>query len=65
MELKKSKEETVEDGVLRPVKLSRKELYKPPDADELNQLREAESLFHCNLLKMQVRERNVRASLSL
>ncbi|XP_048851490.1 nucleolar protein 6 isoform X2 [Brienomyrus brachyistius] len=57
MELKRSKkEETMEDGVLRPVKLSRKELYKPPDADELNQLREAESLFHCNLLKMQMEE---------
>ncbi|XP_061117793.1 nucleolar protein 6 isoform X2 [Conger conger] len=45
-----------EDGVLRPVKLSRGELYKPPTAEELNQLKEAEKLFHCSLLKMQMEE---------
>lgn len=38
-----------------PVKLSRSDLYRPPTAEELNQLKEAESLFHCSLLKMQVR----------
>ena len=43
------------DAVLRPVKLSRKDLYKPPTVEELNQLKEAESLFHCSLLKMQVK----------
>lgn len=43
-----------EDGVLRPLKLSKGELYKAPTVEELNQLKEAESLFHCSLLKMQV-----------
>lgn len=52
---KRGKPEVVQDGFLRPVKLSRGDLYKPPTADELNQLKEAESLFHCSLLKMQVR----------
>uniref|UniRef100_A0A4W5QFX3 Uncharacterized protein n=1 Tax=Hucho hucho TaxID=62062 RepID=A0A4W5QFX3_9TELE len=32
------------------------DLYKPPTAEELNQLKEAESLFHCSLLKMQMEE---------
>ncbi|KAJ8380561.1 hypothetical protein SKAU_G00013390 [Synaphobranchus kaupii] len=45
-----------EDGVMRPVKLSRGDLYKPPTAEELNQLKEAENLFHCSLLKMQMEE---------
>ncbi|XP_035234780.1 nucleolar protein 6 [Anguilla anguilla] len=45
-----------EDGVLRPVKMTRGELYKPPTAEELNQLKEAENLFHCSLLKMQMEE---------
>lgn len=44
-----------EEVVLHPVKLSRSDLYRPPSAEELNQLKEAESLFHCSLLKMQVR----------
>ncbi|XP_066568043.1 nucleolar protein 6 [Amia ocellicauda] len=48
--------EVLEDGVLRPVKLSRGELYKPPTTEELNTLRETESLFHCSLLKMQMEE---------
>lgn len=39
-----------------PVKLSRNDLYRPPTAEELNQLKEAESLFHCSLLKMQMEE---------
>lgn len=44
-----------EEVVYHPVKLSRSDLYRPPSAEELNQLKEAESLFHCSLLKMQVR----------
>lgn len=44
-----------EELVYHPVKLSRSDLYRPPTAEELNQLKEAESLFHCSLLKMQVR----------
>lgn len=44
-----------EEVVFHPVKMSRSDLYRPPTAEELNQLKEAESLFHCSLLKMQVR----------
>ncbi|KAM9392295.1 nucleolar protein 6 isoform 1-T1 [Pholidichthys leucotaenia] len=56
---KRSKPADTEDEegmVYRPVKLSRNDLYRPPTADELNQLKEAESLFHCSLLKMQMEE---------
>uniref|UniRef100_A0A8C4IVS4 Nucleolar protein 6 n=1 Tax=Dicentrarchus labrax TaxID=13489 RepID=A0A8C4IVS4_DICLA len=49
-------EEKEEDVVFHPVKLSRSDLYRPPSAEELNQLKEAESLFHCSLLKMQMEE---------
>ena len=54
---KRSKPEQSGDQevVYHPVKLSRNDLYRPPTAEELNQLKEAESLFHCSLLKMQVR----------
>uniref|UniRef100_A0A3Q1AQ75 Nucleolar protein 6 n=1 Tax=Amphiprion ocellaris TaxID=80972 RepID=A0A3Q1AQ75_AMPOC len=45
-----------EEVVYHPVKLSRNDLYRPPTAEELNQLKEAESLFHCSLLKMQMGE---------
>ncbi|XP_062310472.1 nucleolar protein 6 [Osmerus eperlanus] len=45
-----------EEGFVRPVKMSRGDLYRPPTAEELNQLKEAESLFHCSLLKMQMEE---------
>ncbi|XP_056275390.1 nucleolar protein 6-like [Pseudoliparis swirei] len=45
-----------EDEVYHPVKLSRSDLYRPPTAEELNQLKETESLFHCSLLKMQMEE---------
>ncbi|TNN67007.1 Nucleolar protein 6 [Liparis tanakae] len=45
-----------EDDVYHPVKLSRSDLYRPPTAEELNQLKETESLFHCSLLKMQMEE---------
>lgn len=51
---KKAKTSVTEDGVLHPLKLSKGELYKAPTVEELNQLKEAESLFHCSLLKMQV-----------
>lgn len=54
---KKSKlrEPPGEELVYHPVKMSRSDLYRPPTAEELNQLKETESLFHCSLLKMQVR----------
>ncbi|XP_059910266.1 nucleolar protein 6 [Gadus macrocephalus] len=52
----KPEDQGEQDAVLRPVKLSRTELYKPPTVEELNQLKEAESLFHCSLLKMQMEE---------
>lgn len=41
-------------GLLQPVKLSRAELYKEPTSEELNHLRETESLFHSSLLRLQV-----------
>ncbi|KAJ3604109.1 hypothetical protein NHX12_028850 [Muraenolepis orangiensis] len=53
-----------QEDVLRPVKLSRKDLYKAPTAEELNQLKEAESLFHCSLLKLQMEELLKEVSLS-
>uniref|UniRef100_A0A3B3HT41 Nucleolar protein 6 n=1 Tax=Oryzias latipes TaxID=8090 RepID=A0A3B3HT41_ORYLA len=54
---KRSKPEVPsEEIVYHPVKLSRNDLYRPPSAEELNQLKEAESLFHCSLLKMQMEE---------
>ncbi|XP_078530850.1 nucleolar protein 6 [Lissotriton helveticus] len=43
-------------GLLRPVKMSKAELYKPPTNEELNQLKETENLFHSNLLRMQIEE---------
>lgn len=52
---RKAKGTVSDDGVLRPVKLSKTELYKAPTVEELNQLKEAENLFHCSILKMQVR----------
>lgn len=45
-----------EEVKYHPVKLSRSDLYRPPTAEELKQLKEAESLFHCSLLKMQMEE---------
>lgn len=42
------------EGLLQPVKLSRAELYKEPTNEELNHLRETESLFHSSLLRLQV-----------
>uniref|UniRef100_A0A665SXI0 Nucleolar protein 6 n=1 Tax=Echeneis naucrates TaxID=173247 RepID=A0A665SXI0_ECHNA len=52
----RSEEAGGEEQVYRPVKLSRSDLYRPPTVEELNQLKEAESLFHCSLLKMQMEE---------
>lgn len=52
---KRMKSSEEEELVYHPVKLSRNDLYRPPTAEELNHLKEAESLFHCSLLKMQVR----------
>lgn len=52
---KRQSESPVSDnGVLQPLKMSKQELYKAPTVEEFNQLKEAENLFHCNLLKMQV-----------
>lgn len=42
------------EGFLQPVKLSQAELYKEPTSEELNRLRETESLFHSSLLRLQV-----------
>ncbi|XP_032434833.1 LOW QUALITY PROTEIN: nucleolar protein 6 [Xiphophorus hellerii] len=53
-----------EEVVYHPVKLSRNDLYRPPTAEELNHLKEAESLFHCSLLKMQMEELLKEVSLS-
>ncbi|XP_016120703.1 nucleolar protein 6-like, partial [Sinocyclocheilus grahami] len=53
---RKAKGTVSDGGVLRPVKLSKKELYKAPTVEELNQLKEAENLFHCSILKMQMEE---------
>ncbi|GCC43194.1 hypothetical protein chiPu_0027140, partial [Chiloscyllium punctatum] len=41
-------------GVIEAVKLNKRELYKPPTNEELNQLKETENLFHSTLLRMQV-----------
>ncbi|XP_063051087.1 nucleolar protein 6 [Engraulis encrasicolus] len=43
-------------GIVKPLKVSNKELYKAPTPEELSQLKETESLFHCSLLKMQMEE---------
>ncbi|RVE68306.1 hypothetical protein OJAV_G00090780 [Oryzias javanicus] len=57
VQAKRSKPEVPsEEVVYHPIKLSRNDLYRPPSAEELNQLKEAESLFHCSLLKMQMEE---------
>ena len=42
------------ESLLQPVKLSQAELYKEPTNEELNRLRETESLFHSSLLRLQV-----------
>ncbi|XP_077378233.1 nucleolar protein 6 isoform X2 [Festucalex cinctus] len=52
----KVKKSNSEDVKYHRVKLSRSDLYRPPTVEELNQLKEAESLFHCSLLKMQMEE---------
>ncbi|KAM4706920.1 nucleolar protein 6 isoform 2-T2 [Discoglossus pictus] len=45
-----------EVDILKPVRLSKSELYKPPTNEELNTLKETENLFHSNLLRMQIEE---------
>ncbi|XP_061528233.1 nucleolar protein 6 [Phycodurus eques] len=52
----KVKKRNREKVAYHPVKLSRSDLYRAPTVEELNQLKEAESLFHCSLLKMQMEE---------
>ncbi|XP_043087510.1 nucleolar protein 6-like, partial [Puntigrus tetrazona] len=61
---RKAKDTVSDDRILRPVKLSKKELYKAPTVEELNQLKEAENLFHCSMLKMQMEELLKEVSLS-
>ncbi|XP_061762246.1 nucleolar protein 6 [Nerophis ophidion] len=51
-----SKKRKDKEVTFHPVKLSTSHLYKPPTAEELNHLKDAESLFHCSLLKMQMEE---------
>ncbi|GCB72065.1 hypothetical protein scyTo_0001811 [Scyliorhinus torazame] len=50
------KKQTKGLGVIGAVKLSKRELYKPPTNEELNQLKETENLFHSTLLRMQIEE---------
>ncbi|XP_033020116.1 nucleolar protein 6 [Lacerta agilis] len=50
------KRSLVAEGVLQPVKLCKAELYKPPTNEELTRLKETESLFHSNLLRLQIEE---------
>lgn len=51
---KRAKAEPPAEGLLQPVKLSRADLYKEPTNEELNRLRETETLFHSSLLRLQV-----------
>lgn len=51
---KRAKTDPPADSLLQPVKLSRAELYKEPTNEELNRLRETETLFHSSLLRLQV-----------
>ncbi|XP_004372388.1 nucleolar protein 6 isoform X1 [Trichechus manatus latirostris] len=53
---KRTVAESPAEGLLQPVKLNRAELYKEPTSEELNRLRETESLFHSSLLRLQVEE---------
>ncbi|XP_067386974.1 nucleolar protein 6 isoform X2 [Emydura macquarii macquarii] len=50
------KRASASDGIVKPVKISRADLYKPPTNEELNQLKETENLFHSSLLRLQVEE---------
>ncbi|XP_069780228.1 nucleolar protein 6 [Narcine bancroftii] len=50
------KKQKVDVGLIGTPKLSKKELYKPPTSEELNQLKETENLFHSTLLRMQIEE---------
>ncbi|XP_077571803.1 nucleolar protein 6 [Stigmatopora nigra] len=52
----KVKRSNGEEIAYHPVKMSKSDLYRPPTAEELNNLKEAEGLFHCSLLKMQMSE---------
>uniref|UniRef100_A0A8C5RMW5 Nucleolar protein 6 n=1 Tax=Laticauda laticaudata TaxID=8630 RepID=A0A8C5RMW5_LATLA len=44
------------EGLLKPVKLDKSELYKVPTNEELSHLKETENLFHSNLLRLQIEE---------
>ncbi|XP_065110286.1 nucleolar protein 6 [Paramisgurnus dabryanus] len=61
---RKAKSTVAHHGVLKPLKMSKQELYKAPTVEEFNQLKDAENLFHCSLLKMQMDELLKEVSLS-
>lgn len=44
----------IEEPVSKVTKMSKKDLYKPPTNEELNQLKETENLFHSTLFRLQV-----------
>lgn len=44
------------DSMPKKKKKLHSDLYKPPTAEELNQLRETENLFHSNLFRLQIEE---------
>ncbi|XP_051895991.1 nucleolar protein 6 [Pristis pectinata] len=50
------KKQKTDIGLIGAPKLSKRELYKPPTSEELNQLKETENLFHSTLLRMQIEE---------
>lgn len=44
------------DSAPKKKKKLEKDLYKQPTVEELNQLRETETLFHSNLFRLQIEE---------
>nr|XP_012136698.1 PREDICTED: nucleolar protein 6 isoform X1 [Megachile rotundata] len=59
MTLDKKKRKVTDDDtntILKKKQKFNKDLYKPPTAEELNQLRETENLFHSNLFRLQIEE---------
>jgi len=47
---------TVDQDGLKPAKVPKESLYKPPTNEEMKNLRESELLFHSNLMKLQIHE---------
>lgn len=52
----KTKRKFENPSLKKPNKKSKRELYKPPTAEELNQLKETENLFNSNLFRLQIDE---------